>query len=423
MNKFDIEAEQAVLGSIIYRNELILEVSAILKPNHFSQERHRRIFESMMELEDSSAPIDEITLGDMLKKKGNLWQDGLIYLAELIDHTPSSGNVLYYSKIVKDHFEEREGEAIANELLKNIHTKGYKEAYAIASERFEELGVDENEVQTLNQMSAEFFLSLEELAEKEGSIPGLVTGFLVIDKLLNGLEPGSVTVIGARPSVGKSAWAMNIFDNLCRKYIGLFVSLEMNKRQNQIRYYSGALKIKNTSLMNADMQAEEWDKLAFGMENLTSDGVLDRANFLIGTSVTIESIKATVKKMVKKGLKFLIIDYLQLLESNKKTQIREQEVAYISRQIKKIALENHIPVIILSQLNRKADGKEPTLSELRESGAIEQDADNVIFIHNYEENDQEVFKLIVAKGRMGSKGAEIVNFDKRYTRFRDNERD
>lgn len=425
MEFHDTEAEQAVLGSLIYRNDLVTEIKAKLNVSDFCQKEHRPIYEAMLSLSESGIPIDEVTIADYLIEKGSLnLAGGRPYLAELIDYVPSSGNAVYYAKIVKDLSVQRKSIQITEKKLQALRNGGTpSEVFEKANNLFEEIQPAETKVKTLRELQPAFLENLEKWSEDKNSLPGLRTGYKIIDENLNGLTAGSITIIGARPSVGKSALGMNIYTSIAKSGIGgLFVSLEMNEDENQIRFYSAEAKVDGLKMYRGNMCRDEWDKMAFAFEELGQSGILDRSHIIIDSSVTIEDLRVHVKSLVERNkIGFVVLDYLQLLHSKKKVFSREQEVAFLSRELKRLAMDFNIPIVVISQLNRDAEDKEPTMKNLRESGAIEQDANNILFIHKFldENSGREEHKLILAKGRMGAKGAELIRYIPKYTLFKD----
>ena len=422
MKFHDTEAEQAVLGSLIYRNDLVTEIKAKLNVSDFSSQNHRSIYEAMLSLSESATPIDVITLSDKLDCKKDNKMLALINGLDL--SVPSSGDAVYYAKIVKDLSVKRKSIQIAEKKLQALKNgDAPQEVFEKANKLFEEIQPAETKVKTFKEMQIDFFNKLEEWSEDENSLPGLRTGYKIIDENLNGLTGGSITIIGARPSVGKSALGMNIYTSIAKSGIGgLFVSLEMNEDENQIRFYSAEAKVDGLKMYRGNMSAEDWDKMIFTFEETKESGILDRSHIIVDSSVTIEDLRVHVKSLVeRRKIGFVVVDYLQLLHSKKNMFSREQEVSFLSRELKRLAMDFNIPIVVISQLNRDAEDKEPTMKNLRESGAIEQDANNILFIHKFmdEDSGREEHKLILAKGRMGAKGAELIRYIPQYTLFKD----
>lgn len=425
----DIEAEQAVLGSIIENNDLLTEVSDFLQPNSFFMVAHQHIYRAIIELSELNYPIDEVILGDQLKSKSQLEEvGGYAYIAELVECAPSTGNIKFYAQIVAE-------KATLRDVIKTSQEIGQKALdpeYAIGeilNDAYDKIsGLSDRQIKS-GSISSRAALSgafqyLERVSENPGELFGIPTGFIDLDKKIGGLIPKSLNVLAGRPSMGKTALALNILAYVTtrtnEKGAGLFFSREMSSDQLALRLMAAESGVNSHIFKTGNIQAEDWDRLARATD------VLSGANFYINESaLTIHDMRTAAKKIskTKHGLALIVADYLQLFEG--KGQNREQEIAYISRSCKAMAKDFNVPFILLSQLNReveKRSNKRPMLSDLRESGAIEQDADIVAFIYRDEvyypeSQDRGKAEVIIGKNRDGPTGTVNLAFVSKYTKF------
>ena len=421
------EAEESVIGAVLLSEEAVNEVMDRIHPEDFYVPAHQAIFESMRELFDATQPIDAVTVSESLRSKGELEKiGGIQYLTRLVDIVPSTSNVVYYASIVEDHAKRRElirAGASVTEFAFNIDDE-----VASVLDRAEQvvLGVAEKRSsQTLLEVGPMFSDVLEhiEMLEQQGSeMTGLATGFVDLDKKLAGLQKANLVVIAGRPAMGKSSLAMNIATNAAAagEPVALF-SLEMSKEEIVQRILSSVGKVDSMKLRSGQL-GPLWQRV------VDAAGRMYQAPIFIDDSpiVTITDIRAKCRRLKrKKGLSLVVVDYIQLMEASGHEN-RQQEIAQISRNLKNLARELEVPIMAMSQLNRSLESREdkrPRLSDLRESGSIEQDADVVMFIYRHEyyhPEDQEkkgIAEVIVAKHRAGSTGPVEMTFQPEFTRF------
>ena len=426
----NLEAEQSVLGAILLDNEAAHDVAELLQPDDFYRETHRKIFESILSLVERGEPADLVTLTNALKSQNELEKiGGATYLAQLVEAVPTAANVMYYAKIVKD-------KAILRGVITaatTIASSGYDEGADVSEflDRAEKVifQVSENRAQnTLTPIAPvikESFIQIEKNYEKKQLITGLPTGYRDIDKITAGLQPSDLIIIAARPAMGKTSLALNIAENAALKSglpVAVF-SLEMAKEQLVIRMLCSGARIDSLKVRTGMLDEDEWQRLTH------IAGPLSEAPIYIDDTPAISNfeLRARARRLkASKGLGLVVVDYLQLMTSRAgKMDSREREISEISRGLKAMAKELHVPVIALSQLNRGVENrtdKRPQLADLRESGAIEQDADIVGFIYrdevyNKETLDQGIAEFNIVKHRNGPIGMVKLAFLNEYTRF------
>ena len=429
-----LEAERSILGAILL-DSLLFDQAAELRPDDFSLDGHRRIFSRMRDLQDSGRPIDMITLAEELDRRKEVEAvGGIAYLSSLIDGVPERPSIEHYVRIVRN-------KALLRGLI-NIAQLAIAEAIDHSDEADEVINRAEQGIFQLseNRLGQGFtdiptivkgsFGSLDELYARGQEVTGLRTHFTLLDKRTSGLQPSDLIIIAARPSMGKTSLAMNIAENAALdsgKTVGVF-SLEMSKEALLMRMLASAARVDSHKLRTGFIGREDMQKLTFAMERLMMAKLfLDDTP---GISVTEMRSKARRLKQ-QQGLDLIIVDYLQLMSAvpigGKRFENRTQEVSAISRGLKAVAKELRVPVIALSQLSRapEARGKDhrPQLSDLRESGSIEQDADVVAFIYREEVYDRDnpevegIAELIISKQRNGPTGVIKLAFKHESTRF------
>jgi replicative DNA helicase len=425
----NLEAEEHVLGAMMMSWKAIEAAAEVVKPEDFYRPSNGNIFSAALELHAEGKSVDAITLSDELEKRGHLSAaGGSPKIHELVHLTPTFSNARHYAKIVAEHaglrrlqgagqriqwlVEKREGSL---DDLTELAEKALTEA--LSSSQVTEFRAVANTVDDVAD-------DIEQAYESGESRFGLKTGYTDLDTMLSGLHPGTLTLIAARPAMGKSALALNICENVAYKGTPAgIVSLEMSEAELVIRQLSRAAKLDSQALRTAQMDEEEYERFRKGRVL-----VKQRTNLYVDDSpgVTPGSLRASVRRLHRQGgLGLLVVDYLQLMLSAKNEDSRQQEIAAISRSLKLLARELHIPIIALSQLNRNLESrpdKRPRLSDLRDSGALEQDADTVLFIYRdeyYEPDspDLGIAELIVAKNRMGPSGTIRLGFTTRYSTF------
>ncbi len=421
------EAEESVIGAILLSTEAASEVMDRIHPDDFYIPAHTAIFEAMRELFDSSQAIDAVTVSEALRRRGELEKiGGVQYLTRLVDIVPSTSNVVYYAGIVEEHAKRRElirAGASVTEFAFNIDDE-----ISAVLDRAEQtvLGIAEKRSsQTLLEVGPMFQDVLEhiEMLEQQGSeMTGLATGFVDLDKKLAGLQPANFVVIAGRPAMGKSSLALNIATNAAAEGepVAIF-SLEMSKEEIVQRILSSVGKVDSMKIRSGQL-GPLWQRV------VDAAGKMYKAPIYIDDSpvVTVTDIRAKCRRLKRKaGLSLIVVDYLQLMEAHG-PENRQQEIAQISRNLKNLARELEVPVIAASQLNRSLESREdkrPRLSDLRESGSIEQDADVVMFVYRHEyyhpeEQDKKgIAEIIVSKHRAGSTGPVEMTFQPEFTRF------
>ncbi|MDS1030557.1 replicative DNA helicase [Bacillota bacterium LX-D] len=426
----NLEAEQAVLGSMLLDKEAIYSVMEVLKSEDFYQDSHRIIYEIILELNEQNQAVDLVTLTDELRKNNMLEKvGGVTYVSLLSSVVPTAANARYYAQIVAEKSLLR---SLVNAATQ-IAQIGYE-----GTENVEQL-LDQAESMILRiaeRRRSNFFTPIKELllstiehleylAEHKGEATGVPT-FRDLDKLLSGLHKSDLIICAARPGMGKTAFCLNIAQKVAIKQkipVAIF-SLEMSKEQLVQRILSAEAMVDQQKLRSGYLQGEDWQKLAAAAARLE-----DAPIYIDDTpNIGVMEIRGKTRRLkAEKGLGLIIVDYLQLMKSNHRTENRQQEISEISRSLKALARELDLPVLALSQLSRAVEqthDKKPALSHLRESGSIEQDSDCVLFIHRPEYYDPETDKkgiaeIIVAKHRHGPTGSIEVAFLGEYTKFLD----
>lgn len=428
-----LEAEQAVLGAIILEGESIIKAIEIISPEDFYSERHRKIYQAMLELFDKNEPIDLITLSEHLKDKGEIDEiGGVSYLSNLATVVPTSANIRYHAKLIRE-------KALLRSLIRactEIVTKVYEEPEDAEEmiDYAERLIFEISEKRTntnfypMKDVVKQTFRIIENMYEKKSVVTGISSGFTDLDALTSGFQPGDLIIIGGRPGMGKTAFSLNI-----AQHVGVeigepvaFFSLEMSKEQVAMRLLSSMAMVNSSALRKGFISKKDWQRITDAAVKLSEAPIyIDDSSQM---SVLEIRAKARRLKMEKGRLGLIIIDYLQLMRSRNNYEVREQEIAEISRSLKAMAKELKVPVIALSQLNRsveKNSDKRPTLANLRESGAIEQDADVIIFLYRDEVYNKKnpankgKAEVIVAKQRNGPTDVIYLTFLSDYMRFLD----
>ncbi len=428
---FHNEAEQSVLGAMIIKREVIPDVIGIISPNDFYIERHRELCDALLEMFNMGIEIDFVTIKERLEKRGTLDSvGGMDFVMRLMDLVPSTdpSSVRYYSKIVREKSELRKLIDVTEGIAARCYAAEEDVDDIIGSAEQGIINITQNRNATgLSHISVfldESVEKIEKLADANESVTGLTTGFVDLDKRTAGLHPAEFILIAARPGMGKTSLALNIAQNAAvidKATVAIF-SLEMPGIQIANRMLSAQAKVSAERIKRGDLKDDDWPKLGEALAALVETKIYIDDN----SGVTASEISAKCRKMkMEKGLDLVIIDYLQLMGSSVRNINRQQEVSDISRTLKVMANDLGIPVIALSQLNRsveKRDVKEPVLSDLRESGSIEQDADMVLFIYRegyYNEDCEEPNKTKIKfeKHRNGEVGYEYLTWLGEYTKF------
>lgn len=428
-----IEAEQAVLGAIILEGESITKAIEVLSPDDFYKESHRKIYTAMLDLFDKNEAIDLITVSEHLKDKGELEEvGGIAYLSQLATVVPTSANIRYHAKLVREKALLRALIRSCTEIISKVYEmpEDAEEMVDYAERLIFE--ISEKRTNTnfyqMKDVVKNTFKMIENMYDKKAVITGVPSGFKDLDELTSGFQPGDLIIIGGRPGMGKTAFSLNIAQHLSVELNEpvAFFSLEMSKEQVAMRLLSSLAMVNSASLRKGFITKKDWEKLTDAAVRLSEAPIyIDDSSQI---SVLEIRAKARRLRMEKGKLSLIIIDYLQLMRGRNTYEIREQEIAEISRSLKAMAKELKVPVIALSQLNRsveKTSDRKPTLANLRESGAIEQDADVIIFLYRDEVYNKKnpankgKAEVIVAKQRNGPTDTVFLTFLSDYTRFLD----
>ncbi len=427
-----LDAEKSVLGAILISNDAFNHAAELIDSHDFFRDAHRRIFDKMVALSQRGVAIDFITLKDELVKAGEIDEvGGPAYIASLADGVPRSTNVEYYARIVKEKATLRNLIHSANKILVEAYQaeqepdllldEAERAIFAIAEDRIRAGFVP------LRDLVQSSFTTIEKLQQTKGAVTGVPTGFADLDEMTTGFQPGDLVVVAARPSMGKTSLVLNMAQHVGTSTdmtVGFF-SLEMSKEQLFMRMLTSEARIDAHRFRTGLLTEKDYGKLSHAL------GTLAEAKVFIDdtASIGVLEMRAKARRLkAEHGLHLLIIDYLQLMQGRGRFESRQQEVSAISRSLKGLAKELSVPIIALSQLSRAPEGRtdhRPQLSDLRESGAIEQDADLVMFIYRpevYEKEetkpeDQGVAEIIVGKQRNGPIGTVRLSFLNQYTRF------
>lgn len=431
----DIEAEQAVLGSMLTDQDAVIAAIEVLKEDDFYREDNKIIYTALLNIYNRAEPIDIITLKSELSSMGKLEAvGGLEYIAQLPDKVPTTANVERYVKIVEEKSMLRNLVKTANEII-NLgydETENVEDIMDVAEKKIFDVMQRKNSkgYTPIKDILIDSFTQLENLYNQKGSITGVPSGFVELDRKTAGLHGSELILIAARPAMGKTAFALNIGTYAATRAgcpVAIF-SLEMSKEQLANRILCSEALVDSNKVRTGELEDEEWGKLA------QTSGELSTAEIYVDDTpgISVMEIRAKCRKLkLEKNIGLVIIDYLQLIQgSGKRGASREQEIAEISRSLKILAKELNVPVIALSQLSRAVEGRpdhRPMLSDLRESGSIEQDADIVMFLYrdDYYNEDSEkknIAEVIIAKQRSGSTGTVELAWLGSYTKFANLER-
>lgn len=426
----DVEAEQAVLGSTLTDQDAVIAAIETLRPEDFYREDNKIIFEAIMNIYNRAEPIDIITLKAELSSMGKLDSvGGLEYIVQLPDKVPTTANVERYIKIVEEKAMLRKLVKTANEIISLGYdeTENVEDIMDTAEKKIFDVMQRKNQkgYTAIKDILVESFTQLEELYNQKQHVTGVPTGFIELDNRTAGLHGSELILIAARPAMGKTAFALNIGTYAATRAnvpVAIF-SLEMSKEQLGNRILCSEALVDSNKVRTGKLEDEEWAKLA------ETSGELSNAEIYVDDTpgISVMEIRAKCRKLkLEKNIGLVIIDYLQLIQgSGKRGASREQEISEISRSLKILAKEINVPVIALSQLSRAVEGRpdhRPMLSDLRESGAIEQDADIVMFLYrdDYYNEDSEkknIAEVIIAKQRSGSTGTVELAWLGNYTKF------
>ena len=429
----NLEAEQSVLGGVLIENEAVNKVMEILDGDDFYRDAHRKIFNALITLSERDEPADLITLTNELRKTNQLDSvGGASYVVSLIDSVPTAANIEYYAKIVKEKAILRKLiETSTNIITQSYEDRGDVESFLDEAERaiFE---ISERRVKpsfySIRDIVKESFKTIERLFEKKEFVTGVPSGFKELDRLTAGFHASDLIIVAGRPSMGKTALCLNLaqFAAIEKRIPVAIFSLEMSKEQLVIRVLCSEAQVEGTRLRTGFLTESDWPKLT-----LAAGNVSDAPIFIDDTAaISVLELRAKARRLKgEHGLGMLIIDYLQLMKGRTRVESRQQEISEISRSLKALAKELTIPVIAVSQLSRKTEertGNRPQLSDLRESGAIEQDADLILFlyrdeVYNRSEDNPNKGKaeVIIGKQRNGPIGKIEMAFLDKFTTFKE----
>jgi len=424
----NIEAEQSILGAILIDNDALPKALEILDPEDFYKQSHRKIFNVMIELFEKSEPIDMITLTDDLKRRDEMEAvGGISYLSSLVNMIPTAANVKYHSKIVREKALLRGLLRSATEIAGRVYEDNLDAEELVDYAERSIFDISDKRIKasfvTLKEVIKDSFEMIERLYDKKETVSGVPSGFRDLDDLTTGFQKGDLIVIGGRPSMGKTAFSLNVAQHVgleLKEPVAIF-SLEMAKEQLAFRMLCSEAMVDSSSIRKGFIKKEDWHKLTSAASNLTG------APIFIDDSSGINALELRAKARrlkMEHGLSLVIVDYLQLMRGRGSFERREQEISEISRSLKALAKELSVPVIAVSQLNRSVEQRRPStpiLADLRESGAIEQDADVILFLYRDEIYNKEAKKgqaeVIIAKQRNGPTGTVNLSFISNCTRF------
>jgi replicative DNA helicase len=428
----NLEAESSVLGGILLDNEAINRVLEILAPEDFYRESHRKIFRAMVELSDRSEPVDLITLSDLLKSRGELeLVGGAAYLASLADAVPTAANIAHYARIVREKAILRQLISAATEIAtRGFEEQGDVDQFLDAAEKLI-FDISEKKVKSsfvaIGDMIKDSLKTVEKLYERKELVTGVPTGFKDLDKLTAGLQPSDLIIVAGRPSMGKTAFCLNMATYAAFAGFGVAIfSLEMAKEQLVLRMLCSEARVDNSKVRAGYLGERDFPKLANAAARLHEAPI-----YIDDTpAISVLELRAKARRLVRdrsKRVGLIVVDYLQLMRGMGQAANREQEISEISRSLKALAKELAVPVVAISQLNRRVEergDKRPMMADLRESGAIEQDADVIAFIYrdevyNPKSPDKGVAEVIVAKQRNGPTDTVRLAFLSEFTRFED----
>lgn len=402
------EAEACVIGAILIDKDAIVEVAEFLRPEHFYKRANQLVYEACLELYEQRNPIDLVTIKDRLKKQKSLTDiGGSTYLTSIVDQVPTSANIEHYAHIVKDSYTKRELIAAAGRIASSAFDESQEASGVLDEAEQAVFSLSQKHLkqvfQPVKSILAESFDRLDELHKSAGGLRGVPSGFRDLDDTLAGMQPSNLIILAARPGIGKTAFALNIAQHVSVKDnipVGFF-SLEMSKEELVDRLLVRQANVDAWKLKTGRLDEDDFGKLSMAM------GELAEAPFYIDDTpaMTVLEMRTKARRlMAEHGLKLIVCDYLQLVHCARNRESRVQEVSEISQGLKNLARELKVPVLAISQLSRdveKRGTRRPQLADLRESGAIEQDADVVMFLWRESDDDLENVELEIAKHRNG----------------------
>ncbi len=426
-----LEAEQSVLGGIIIDNDALHRVLELLRPEDFYREAHQKIYEAMISLFERGEPLDLITLTNELKRSKTLEKaGGASYLAQLADAVPTAANVAHYAKIVKEKALLRRLIGAATEIAAECYREGQDIEELLDRAEQVIFGISQFRIRPsfypMKEVLKEAFRTIERLYEKKELITGVPSGFKDLDRKTAGFQPSDLIIVAGRPSMGKTAFCLNIaqYAAVEAKVPTAIFSMEMSKEQLALRMLCAEAKVSASKVRSGFLSEGDLQRLTMAA------GTLADAPIVIDDTPALSVLELRAKARRLKGemdLGLIIIDYLQLMRGRSSAERREQEISEISRSLKALAKELQIPIIAISQLSRRAEdrpGRRPQLADLRESGAIEQDADLILFlyrdeVYNPNSDKKGIAEVIIGKQRNGPTGVVELSFVPELTTFKD----
>lgn len=434
----NLEGEMSVLGGVLLENDALNKAVEVLRPDDFYRDAHRKIFQGLISLSEKGEPADLVTLTAALQTEGVLDEvGGSAYLATLVDYVPTAANIAYYCRMVKEKAMLRQLTQIATEIATKAYEGGDVEQVLDQAEAsiFE---LAENRTSAnyfpVKDILKDTFKAIELLYERKELVTGVPSGFAELDKMTAGLQPSDLIIIAGRPSMGKTAFCLNLVENAAihskKKTASLIFSLEMSKEQLVQRLLCSVAKVDASRLRTGHLGESDWPKLTMGAGELAEAPI-----FIDDTpAITVLEVRSKARRLkAEHNLGLIVIDYLQLMRGNN-PESRQQEISEISRSLKALAKELKVPVVALSQLNRSLENrtdKRPIMADLRESGAIEQDADVIMFVYreavycdeckkrdgSCDKNHERDAEIVIGKQRNGAIGIVNLTFRGEYTRF------
>ncbi|WP_172254873.1 replicative DNA helicase [Saccharibacillus deserti] len=431
----NLEAEQAVLGAVLLQAESLITVMEKITADDFYDKSHQMIFEAMVQLGEESQPIDLVTLTSLLKDRGQLEDlGGVSYLAKLANAVPTAANVEYYAQMIEEKAMLRRLIRTATQIVSEGYTGGEDVGLMLSDAERKILEISNRRSSggfvAIRDVLMEVFDRVEMLNQNSGNSTGIPSGFVDLDRMTAGFQRNDLIILAARPSVGKTAFALNVAQNVsvrAGETVAIF-SLEMSAAQLVQRMICAEANLDASVMRTGEFKDEDWTKLTMGIASLSEAEI-----YIDDTpGITVADIRSKCRRLKKeRGLGMIVIDYLQLIQGRGKSgENRQQEVSEISRTLKQIARELELPVIALSQLSRGVEqrqDKRPMMSDLRESGSIEQDADIVAFLYrddyyNADTEKKNIIEIIIAKQRNGPVGTVELVFLKNFNKFVNYER-
>ncbi len=426
----NLEAEQGVLGSILLDNDALHEIIPVLKVEHFYRDSHQVLYRAIRDLYDLGRPVDAITLADELVRRGEFERiGGDEALAQVLTSVPNAANARYYAAIVRQKAISRDLIEAANEVLRDGYSNSFTAEQLLEAAESRIFGIAEDQVQgqtsELGDVVNDAMARISRRAEERHPITGVPSGFFELDDITSGFQGSQLIILAARPSMGKTALALNVCEHVvvdC-KMPALFVSLEMGELELAERLLCSRAKVDGHKLRTGrNLGPREMAMLGRGYDELRGGATL-----MIDDTPSRNMLQITANSRrlkLRNQIRLIVVDYIQLIDAEESRDSRQEQIAKISRRLKTLARELSVPVIALSQLNRAVESREdrrPRMADLRESGAIEQDADMVLLLHRpeyYDPNDQPgIAELIVAKHRNGATGSIKLTFLKNFMRF------